>query len=150
MSLTDNQIKGLLEDSVLILRQIAVRLNAKAMANNKYELRTILFAIEMLETDIPNKTNRQINGLTKLPESAVSSSMTDSQIEAHVAIVLGYLDQILDRLVVSPMADKSITAQSVENSCNALEYKKLPDSPTRVIDSLTTHCQLKLIHVLMA
>jgi hypothetical protein len=143
MSLTDSQVIGLIESSVAILRTIVARLDTESMADNLYEQKTIIFALDKLKKKGRESSSRQIKEYTEKAESSVSSSQTDDQIKAHIAIVLNNLDQVIARLKVTPLMDHRYHLNDVKSACDSLHVKKLSDDPNVVIDELTVDCQLK-------
>jgi hypothetical protein len=140
--LTDAQVIGLIEDSVVLLRDISARLSVTPMADKKYDSKTIELAITFLQREVPD-SSRFIDGLTRKKQVVVTSTQTDDQINTHIGVVFANLRNVINRLRPTPLADKSYHLTNIKKACDTLEVKKLVDLPTVVIDELTSDCQLR-------
>jgi hypothetical protein len=147
MSLTDDEIVGLVADSVVLLKDIQARLKVSLMADGTYSPPQILHAIETLKRKARNVTGRKIGEFTYKAETPVTSSATDDQIVIHIGVVLANLRQVIARLKVTLMADFSYSLEDMKRAVNILANKEAPTDPSAIIDEYTVDVQQRTQHV---
>lgn len=145
MVLTDSQVLSLIESSNVILNNVLMRLNVELMTNNTFEPKTIIYVIDKLTRKESFYTTKKIKGFTTINTVYSPSDLTDEQIITNLGTVRNNLRQVISRLKISPMKDKSFSLNDIKLACDALIVKHIADDPKIIIDELTTDCQLKYI-----
>jgi hypothetical protein len=141
MSLTDDEIVGLVTSSVVLLKEIEARLKNKRMADDTYTLPQVQHAIEALKRKARNVSHRKISEFTYKAETEVTSNQTDEQIIIHIGTVLTNLRQVIARLKFSLMADFSFSLVDMKHAVNVLANKEAPNDPDAIIDEYTVDVQ---------
>jgi hypothetical protein len=147
MSLTDDQIVGLVGECNVLLKAIEARLKTVLMADGTYTPPQIRNALQALKRKARNVTKRKISEYTYKAETEVTSEQTDAEIVTNIDLVLTKLRQVIARLKLTLMADFSYSLEDMKHAANILANKEAPIDPSALIDEYTVDVQQRTQHV---
>jgi hypothetical protein len=122
MSFPDNVVISKVELCKLILMKIHVRVFRKQMANKRYDDSIIQRVIELLERNTPNSV-RKGGAVVKKLDTKITCDFTDFKIEENIVSVLQHLDDVIKRLKIIPLSDKSHNVKNIKEAYDALIAK---------------------------